>query len=207
MAVWVAKAGQVLLPVNQLKLSGKHNWMNALAALALGDAVGLDRKAMLTTLQQYNGLPHRCEFIDEVNGVRLINDSKATNVGATLAALTGLQETISGKVHVILGGEGKGADFTELSDVLNDIGGLIVCFGKDGEQIAAVNSRSKMVENLVQAVELIATYAAPHDLVILSPACASLDMYPNFMARGDHLRQLVATLQAKSLVGDISDQG
>lgn len=198
----LAKAGQLLLPVKQLKLSGKHNWMNALAALALGEAVGLDKQVMLTTLQQYSGLAHRCEFIDEVNGVRWINDSKATNVGATLAALTGLQETINGNVHVILGGEGKGADFTELSDVLNSIAGLIVCFGKDGAQIAAVNRRSKMVENLEQAVELIAKNAAPHDLAILSPACASLDMYPNFMARGDHLRQLVATLRSNSAIGD-----
>jgi UDP-N-acetylmuramoylalanine--D-glutamate ligase len=207
LGICLAKTGQVLLPVKELKLSGKHNWMNALAALALGEAVGLDKQAMLTTLQQYSGLAHRCEFVGEVNGVRWINDSKATNVGATLAALTGLQETISGKVHVILGGEGKGADFTELSEVLNDIAGLIVCFGKDGEKIAAVNNRSIMVNSLDEAVEVIANNSAPHDIAILTPACASLDMYPNFMARGDHLRQLVATLQSTSLMGDISDKG
>ncbi|WP_435237252.1 UDP-N-acetylmuramoyl-L-alanine--D-glutamate ligase [Psychromonas sp. PT13] len=201
----LAKEGEVLLPVEQLKLSGKHNWMNALAALALGDAVNIEQQAMLRTLQQYGGLAHRCEFIDEVNGVRWINDSKATNVGATLAALTGLQETISGNVHVILGGEGKGADFTELSDVLNHITGLIVCFGKDGKQIAAVDPRSKQVENLDQAVELIASQAVSGDLAILTPACASLDMYPNFMARGDHLRQLVSLLKSASSAGDVSE--
>ncbi|WP_019615032.1 UDP-N-acetylmuramoyl-L-alanine--D-glutamate ligase [Psychromonas ossibalaenae] len=194
--ICLARNGQALLSTASLKLSGKHNWMNALAALALGDAVNLDEQAMLQTLQSYTGLKHRCEFIAQRSGIRWINDSKATNIGAALAALQGLSETISGDVHVILGGDGKGADFSELSTVLEEIQGLILCFGADGQKIAAFNSRAVVVNDLQQAVAMIAAEGKTGDLAILSPACASLDMYPNFMARGDHFRNLVTALQA-----------
>jgi len=196
--VFLAKEGKPLLAVQSLKLSGKHNWMNALAAFALGEAVGLSATAMLTTLQKYSGLPHRCEFVAQVNDVRWINDSKATNIGATQAALLGLSETIPGNVHVILGGDGKGADFSELAAVLEEIQGLIVCFGLDGQKIAAQNKHALLVENLDQAVEKIFTTAQDGDLVILSPACASLDMYKNFMQRGDHFKNLVKALPART---------
>lgn len=192
--VFLAKEGNPLLAVELLKLSGKHNWMNALAAFALGEAVNLDSDAMLRTLQTYSGLAHRCEFVADVKGVRWINDSKATNVGATQAALCGLSETISGDLHVILGGEGKGADFSELISVLAEVKGNIVCFGKDAEKIARCNERAQRVENLDAAVKLIASNSKAGDLVILSPACASLDMYPNFMARGEHFKTLVNSL-------------
>ncbi|MFT6926302.1 MAG: UDP-N-acetylmuramoylalanine--D-glutamate ligase [Psychromonas sp.] len=195
--ICLAKEGSALLAVQHLKLSGKHNWMNALAALALGEAVGLSETAMLTTLQEYAGLSHRCEFVAEINHVRWINDSKATNIGATQAALLGLSETIPGKVHVILGGDGKGADFSELAAVLKEIEGLIVCFGADRQKIAAQNKRALLVENLDQAVAKIFTTAQAGDLVILSPACASLDMYKNFMQRGDHFKNLVKALPAR----------
>ncbi|WP_028863351.1 UDP-N-acetylmuramoyl-L-alanine--D-glutamate ligase [Psychromonas aquimarina] len=194
--ICLARNGQVLLNVESLKLSGKHNWMNALAALALGDAVNLDEQAMLHALQSYTGLKHRCEFVAQRRGVRWINDSKATNIGAAQAALQGLSETIAGDVHVILGGDGKGADFSELSEVLKEVQGGIVCFGADGQKIASFNSRAVVVNDLQQAVSMIADKAKAGDLAILSPACASLDMYPNFMARGDHFRSLVTALQA-----------
>jgi len=193
--VFLAKEGKPLLAAELLKLSGKHNWMNALAAYALGETVDLNRDAMLRTLQKYSGLAHRCEFVADINGVRWINDSKATNVGATQAALDGLSETISGDLHVILGGEGKGADFRELISVLDDVKGNIVCFGKDGQKIASCNERAQLVNNLDAAVKLIAASSKTGDLVILSPACASLDMYPNFMARGDHFKSLVKSLK------------
>jgi len=194
----LAKEGEPLLAVQSLKLSGKHNWMNALAAFALGEAVGLNETAMLTALKEYSGLPHRCEFVAQINHVRWINDSKATNIGAAQAALRGLSETIPGNVHVILGGDGKGADFSELAAVLGEVQGLIVCFGVDGPQIAAQNKRALLVENLDQAVEKIFTTAQAGDLVILSPACASLDMYKNFMQRGDHFKNLVKALLART---------
>ncbi len=194
--VFLAEQGAPILAVRALKLSGKHNWMNALAAFALGKSVGLSETAMLTTLQHYTGLAHRCEFVAEINNVRWINDSKATNVGATQAALAGLSETITGDVHVILGGAGKGADFSALSPVLQEIRGAIICFGADGDKIAKQNNRAQLVENLDQAVDKIYQLAKPGDLVILSPACASLDMYKNFMARGDHFKSLVNSLAA-----------
>ncbi len=189
---------QPLLSCNALKLSGKHNWMNALAAIALGKQVGLPMSSMLDTLQSYSGLKHRCEFVKEVNGVRWINDSKATNIGATQAALLGLSETIPGKVHVILGGDGKGADFTELAPVLTEIKGQIVCFGQDAKSIALQHPDALIVNNLDQAIHHINQYAVAGDLAILTPACASLDMYKNFMARGDHFIELV-----NALVGEV----
>jgi UDP-N-acetylmuramoylalanine--D-glutamate ligase len=196
--IFLAKNGAPILAVKYLKLSGKHNWMNALAAFALGEAVGLSSIAMSTALQEYSGLPHRCEFVTQINHVRWINDSKATNIGATQAALRGLSDTIDGNVHVILGGDGKGADFSELAPVLKEIQGLIVCFGVDGQKIAAQHKRALLVENLEQAVDNIFTAAQTGDLVILSPACASLDMYKNFMQRGEHFKSLVNALPARS---------
>ncbi|ABM02982.1 UDP-N-acetylmuramoylalanine--D-glutamate ligase [Psychromonas ingrahamii 37] len=195
--IFLAKNGSPILAAKQLKLSGKHNWMNTLAAFALGEAVGLSEIGMFTALQAYSGLPHRCEFVAEINNVRWINDSKATNIGAAQAALLGLSETIPGNVHVILGGDGKGADFSELALVLKEIQGMIVCFGVDGKKIAAQHKRALLVENLEQAVENIFTTAQAGDLVILSPACASLDMYKNFMQRGDHFKRLVKALPAR----------
>jgi len=191
---YLSKNCDPLLAVELLKLSGKHNWMNALAALALGEAVNLDLQRMLDSLQQYTGLAHRCEFVANIAGVRWINDSKATNIGATQAALSGLSTTIAGKVHLILGGLGKGANFNELTACLSEIQGEIYCFGEDAPSIANVSKKIKQAENLQQAVSRIANKVHSGDLVILSPACASLDMYPNFMARGDHFKTLVKNL-------------
>lgn len=191
---YLAKGEQRLLDVQQLKLSGKHNWLNALAALALGDAVELNMPAMLTTLATYTGLEHRCEFVAEYEGVRWINDSKATNIGATQAALQGLSETINGRVHLILGGEGKGANFDELVPYLAQVEGIICCFGADAVKINKATNRAIIVDNLKAAIETITKQVDIGDLVILSPACASLDMYPNFMARGTHFKTLVNTL-------------
>lgn len=193
-AFFLSLNGEPLLACSALKLSGKHNWMNALSALALGTQVNLPMASMLESLQSYTGLEHRCEFVKCVNGVRWINDSKATNVGATQAALLGLSETIQGKVHVILGGDGKGADFSDLRAALGEIKGQIVCFGQDAPKIAKQDTKAVIVNNLDQAVAHINHFAVAGDLAILTPACASLDMYKNFMARGDHFIELVKSL-------------
>ncbi|MCP4326671.1 MAG: UDP-N-acetylmuramoyl-L-alanine--D-glutamate ligase, partial [Alteromonadales bacterium] len=193
---YLCKGEEQLLDVQQLKLSGKHNWLNALATLALGDAVNLKMSAMLSTLRRYTGLEHRCEFVAESSGVRWINDSKATNIGATQAALQGLSETISGDVHLILGGEGKGANFNELAPFLTQVKGKICCFGADADKINAATARAEIVLDLQAAIKKISSQTTTGDLVILSPACASLDMYPNFMARGDHFKTLVNKLIA-----------
>ena len=197
-AFFLSLNGEPLLACSALKLSGKHNWMNALAALALGTQVNLPIPSMLESLQSYTGLKHRCEFVKCVNGVRWINDSKATNVGATQAALLGLSETIQGNVHVILGGDGKGADFFDLRAALGEIKGQIVCFGQDAHKIAKQNSKAVVVNNLEQAVAHINHFSVAGDLAILTPACASLDMYKNFMARGDHFIELVKLLTEES---------
>lgn len=189
--IFLADHGKAIFAVNDLKLSGKHNWMNALAAYALGKAVDIPHLAMLSVLSQYSGLTHRCEFVAEINGVKWINDSKATNIGATQAALTGLSASIRGKVHIILGGDGKGADFKDLSSLLDETEGLITCFGQDAQKIIAVNERAQSVDDLSEAVRLIASNSESGDLVILSPACASIDMYKNYMERGEHFKTLV----------------
>ncbi|MGJ8582022.1 MAG: UDP-N-acetylmuramoyl-L-alanine--D-glutamate ligase [Psychromonas sp.] len=195
---WLAHNQQPLLACSAIKLSGKHNWMNALAAIALGQQVNLPMALMLAALENYAGLNHRCEFVKEYQGVRWINDSKATNIGATQAALLGLSDTISGNVHVILGGDGKGADFTELADVLKEVKGQIVCFGQDAKCIAKQHSEAIVVTDLAQAVAHINQHAVAGDLAILTPACASLDMYKNFMARGEHFIELVNSLTEAS---------
>ena len=196
--MFIARNNEALLSVNEIKLSGKHNWINAVTAIALGDAVNLDQSAMLQTLKEYNGLAHRCEFVADINGVRWVNDSKATNVGATQAALFGLSETIKGKVHIILGGEGKGANFAELKKVLSEIKGQIVCIGTDAEQIAVQHKNAIIVNTLKEAVEIIFNKAKTGDLAILSPACASFDMFNNFMVRGDFFKELVSDLNKGS---------
>ncbi|HIP76457.1 MAG TPA: UDP-N-acetylmuramoyl-L-alanine--D-glutamate ligase [Psychromonas hadalis] len=190
----LAKNNQPLLATSKIKLSGKHNWLNALAAFALGDAVELDHDAMLQAIVDFKGLAHRCEFVAEINGVRWVNDSKATNVGATQAALVGLEETITGKVHVILGGEGKGADFSALKPALEQISGRIICIGTDGAEIARNSARAELCDDLKTAITKISDIAQQGDLAILSPACASFDMFDNFMARGDAFKKLVAEL-------------
>ena len=192
--IYLSYQQQPLLACSALKLSGKHNWMNALAAIALGKHISLPMTAMIETLTSYTGLRHRCEFVKEIKGVRWINDSKATNIGATQAALMGLSDTISGNVHVILGGDGKGAEFSELKPVLAQVEGEIVCLGQDAELIALQHEQSIIVTKMDEAVNYIASHAKEGDLVILSPACASLDMYKNFMVRGEHFIELVEML-------------
>ena len=109
--LYLAVQGEPVLPVSALRIVGAHNQMNALAAMALCDAVGVPRAAQLAVLRRFNGLPHRCQFVREVGGVRWINDSKATNVGSTLAAVAGVAESVAGRLWLIAGGQGKGQDF------------------------------------------------------------------------------------------------
>ncbi|CAG9297969.1 UDP-N-acetylmuramoyl-L-alanine--D-glutamate ligase [Celerinatantimonas diazotrophica] len=186
-------AGQVkLIACSELKMSGRHNWANALAAVALGDAAGLKRSAMIEVLRTFGGLTHRCEFITEFEGVRYINDSKATNIGATIAALQGFEHE-TGQTWLIAGGDGKGADFTELAPWLAKTAGVAI-FGQDADQIANVYPQAHRVKDLAEAIDYLATQAQSGDRILLSPACASWDMYPGFAARGEHFRALVEGL-------------
>ncbi len=189
---------QRLIAVDELKIKGQHNMQNALAALALGYVSGLTLESMVTSLHEFKGLPHRTQFIAEINGVNWINDSKATNVGATVAALTGLP----GKHVLIAGGIAKGADFSELRGVIEKHCRAVVLFGQDAAQIKSVLSDSvtvKTVDDLQSAVASAQSLAQQGDNVLLAPACASFDMFDDFEHRGDTFIQLVELLVVEAL--------
>jgi UDP-N-acetylmuramoylalanine--D-glutamate ligase len=186
-----------LLPVRELRIRGAHNQSNALAALALGHAVGLPFEAMLQTLRSFAGLPHRCQWVGERNAVSYYDDSKATNVGAALAAIEGLGADISGKLVLIAGGDGKGADFSALKTPVGKFCRAVVLLGRDAELLAAALGDAApliRVKTLIEAVQRAAELAEAGDAVLLSPACASLDMFKNFEERGRLFAQAVEAL-------------
>lgn len=190
---WLRVKGEKVLNVKEMKLSGQHNYTNALAALALADAAGLPRASSLKALTTFAGLPHRFEVVLEHNGVRWINDSKATNVGSTEAALNGLQ--VDGTLHLLLGGDGKSADFSPLARYLNGDNVRLYCFGRDGAQLAALRPEvAEQTETMEQAMRLLAPRVQPGDMVLLSPACASLDQFKNFEQRGNEFARLAKEL-------------
>ncbi|WP_213662727.1 UDP-N-acetylmuramoyl-L-alanine--D-glutamate ligase [Stutzerimonas stutzeri] len=178
---------ETLMPVSELKIRGAHNQANALAALALGHAVGLPFDAMLQTLRSFAGLAHRCQWVGERGGVAFYDDSKATNVGAALAAIDGLGADIPGKLVLIAGGDGKGADFSALHAPIARYCRAVVLLGRDADVLAAALDGAApllRVRTLEEAVQQAAACATAGDAVLLSPACASLDMFKNFEERG-----------------------
>ncbi|WP_336755855.1 UDP-N-acetylmuramoyl-L-alanine--D-glutamate ligase [Pantoea sp. USHLN298] len=192
-SVWLRVKGEKVLNTAEMKLVGQHNYTNALAALALADAVGLPRASSLAALTSFNGLAHRFQLVHEHQGVRWINDSKATNVGSTEAALNGLQ--VSGTLWLLLGGDGKSADFSPLAPYLQGDNLRIYCFGRDGDALAALRPEIAVrTETLREAMEQIAPQVKSGDMVLLSPACASLDQFRNFEQRGEQFAQLVKEL-------------
>lgn len=190
---WLRVKGEKVLNVKEMKISGQHNYSNALAALALADAAGLPRASSLKALTTFTGLAHRFQLVLEHNGVRWINDSKATNVGSTEAALNGLH--LDGTLYLLLGGDGKSADFTPLSRYLTGDNIRLYCFGRDGAQLAALRPDvAVQTETMEQAMRQIAPQIVPGDMVLLSPACASLDQFKNFEQRGDIFARLAKEL-------------
>ena len=186
-----------LMPVRDLKIRGGHNQGNALAALALGHAVGLPFDAMLASLKTFAGLVHRCQWLRELNGVNYYDDSKATNVGAALAAIEGLGADIDGKLVLIAGGDGKGADFAPLKAPVATHCRAVVLLGRDAPLLAATFGDSVplvRVTTLEEAVQRAADIAQEGDAVLLSPACASLDMFKNFEERGHLFARAVGDL-------------
>ncbi|MBC3949444.1 UDP-N-acetylmuramoyl-L-alanine--D-glutamate ligase [Pseudomonas folii] len=186
-----------LMPVRELKIRGAHNQANALAALALGHAVGLPMDAMLSSLRTFGGLEHRCQWLRERNGVSYYDDSKATNVGAALAAIEGLGADIEGKLVLIAGGDGKGADFSGLRAPVAANCRAVVLIGRDAELIAqALGDGVELVRvaTLEEAVLRCAEIAQAGDAVLLSPACASFDMFKNYEERGRLFAQAVGEL-------------
>lgn len=195
---WLAHGTQPLMAVTDVRIKGLHNIANALAALALGNAVGLPMDAMLGTLRDFPGLPHRSQWVAELDGVAWYNDSKGTNVGATLTALQGMP----GKVVLIAGGVGKDADFTPLRQAALEKARAVVLIGRDAPLIeaalngvVAVAHATTMQDAVIQARYL----AQSGDVVLLSPACASFDMFSGYEERGQVFTDAVLGLAADGL--------
>ncbi len=196
--LWLANAGKLIIPQSELKIAGIHNVSNAMTSIALCDASGVSAtNEMIEKLKQWPGLNHRCQFVGEKQGVRCYNDSKATNVGATIAALEGLSETVEGKFVLIAGGDGKNADFRPLAEVFKRYLRALVLIGKDAERLleeAGSSLQSAIVVDMKQAVSSAFSFAIQGDAILLSPACASLDMYKSFEDRGEDFTQKVEAL-------------
>ena len=191
---WLMQGKTPWLLADELRITGQHNSANALAALAMGRALGFDKASMCGALKAFVGLPHRSETIAELNGVRWVNDSKGTNVGATLAAINGIGATLQGKLLLLAGGVGKGADFSPLAAPLANSARTAIVFGADAPRLAEALNEAipvERVEHLTQAMEVAFAMAKPGDCVLLSPACASLDQFANYQARGDAFRHWV----------------
>jgi UDP-N-acetylmuramoylalanine--D-glutamate ligase len=176
------------MPAAAVRIPGRHNLANALAALALAEACGLELGPCLDALGRFTGLPHRSELVAERRGVAWYDDSKGTNPGATVAALEGLVPP--GAAHravLIAGGDGKGADFAPLGPAVERAARAVVLIGREAPRIAAVlegRSELRQAADMSAAVALAAELARPGDCVLLSPACASFDMFDNFEHRG-----------------------
>jgi UDP-N-acetylmuramoylalanine--D-glutamate ligase len=192
---WLTRRGDPLLAVSAMKIKGLHNAANALASLALGDALGLPLPGMLDELASFPGLPHRSQWVADIGGVTYINDSKGTNVGATIAAVSGME----GPLIMIAGGDGKNQDFAELANVFRGKVRHTVLIGRDAAAIAKALAGVCTLEtcaSLEDAVRAAAKAAQPGDTVLLSPACASLDMFRDYTHRGAVFTQAVKELAA-----------
>jgi UDP-N-acetylmuramoylalanine--D-glutamate ligase len=192
---WLARHGQMLLPVGAMKLAGAHNAANALAALALGEALSLPLPAMLEELRNFAGLPHRSQWVADVRGVHYVDDSKGTNVGATIAAVAGM----AGPLLVILGGDGKGQDFRPLRPAFAGKVRAALLIGRDAPSLAQALDgicECRFAGSLEEAVAKAASMARSGDTVLLSPACASLDMFRDYGHRGSVFVAAVRRLAA-----------
>ncbi len=199
---------QRLMPADALRIRGQHNALNALAALALASAAGCQLAPMLYGLREYRGEPHRVESIALVDGVEYFDDSKGTNVGATVAALGGLGA--EGRIVVILGGEGKGQDFGPLAEPVRRHARAVVLIGRDAPLIEAALAGTGVAllhaPSLPEAVSLAAGRAHAGDAVLLSPACASFDMFRDYAHRAAVFGEAVQAL-AESSASSVSEAG
>lgn len=193
---WIMDGSEPLLDFSLGKLVGEHNVLNTQAAVALAKVIGLSKRAMQEGFNQFAGLPHRCQLVAVKKGVAWVNDSKATNIAATIAAIMGLKPGVSGHLHLIAGGDGKGADFKELAPVLKQNVSTLIVLGQDGQRLAAQFPCSTAVHSMTDAVNELSLRAANGDMVLLSPACASIDMFDDYQQRGDCFAQAVMGLSA-----------
>ena len=190
---WLRAKGEKVLNSDEMHLTGQHNLTNALAALALAEAVGVPRASCLKALTTFTGLPHRYQLVHRNAGVEWINDSKATNVGSTEAALKGLH--CHGTLWLLLGGDGKSADFSPLERLIQGNNIKVYCFGRDAELLYALRPEiSVRVDTLEDAMHAISQQVSKGDVVLLSPACASLDQFKNYEQRGERFAALAKEL-------------
>lgn len=195
--LYLAYGKDIFFAVANLRIKGRHNWQNALAACALSASLGVKFEHMVEVLQTFNGLPHRCQWIRTINHVDWINDSKGTNIGATCAAIDGIGSAISGKIVLIAGGQGKGANFNLLRQTVNKYVQSVVLIGEDAaiiQQALSATVKLLRAKSLHIAVKLAQQQAKPGDVVLLSPACASYDMFNDFNHRGEVFSELVQQL-------------
>ena len=187
-----------ILSVNELKIFGQHNISNVLAAVGLALAVGIEMDVIRAAIKEFKGLPHRCEWVASVSGVEFYNDSKGTNVGATMAAIEGLGQHIDGHIILIAGGVGKGADFRSLVPVINRWGKEVILIGQDAVEMASnfdKDINTYFATDMEDAVSTAFEHGTAGDAVLLSPACASFDMFDNFQHRGHSFIKSVEQLR------------
>lgn len=204
--IYLARGTERLLSADKLLVKGRHNLLNAQAAFALGELAGLPLDSMLSTLQRFTGLEHRCQYVASAAGIDYFNDSKGTNIGSTMAAIEGLGAVYApkdGKLLLILGGQGKGQQFGELTPLINHYVSQVLCIGEDGKQIEqhlragelsdeVMLHQCQTLESAFATIEqLTASSLSQVKAVLLSPACASFDQYVSYAARGEHFIQLV----------------
>ena len=184
-----------MIRASEMRIVGRHNISNALAAMALADFAGIPEAAQLEVLRTFPGLRHRCEFVEKVNGVSFYNDSKATNVGSTLAAVSGLRDVFpEAHIYLLAGGLGKGQDFAPVGDLLrNGAVAKMYCFGRDAAQIISASPAEKTVSvpDMKSALDAARADAKEGDIVLLAPACASMDQFKNFEVRGEEFIRMV----------------
>ena len=193
-SLYITFNGEKLIALSDIHLAGMHNVLNIMAALGICLQLGVSPELAVKHLQSFKSAPHRCVEIARVNRIRYIDDSKATNIGATVAALEGLAPTIQGKLILIAGGDAKGADIASLSPYLNKYVSHVFALGKDAHLFEKSFVHTTCVATMKDAVKAATRLAAPGDVVLLSPACASLDMFKNYMHRGDVFKQDVHDL-------------
>ena len=201
---WLVDGEKELINVNDLKIAGLHNAANALAAVALCRGIGVDYAPIIQTLYNFKGLPHRVEWVASIDDVDYYDDSKGTNVGATCAALTGLyKNALPQKIVLIAGGDGKGQDFTPLAPAVQANSRAVVLFGRDAGLIEAVllptNIPLYQAADLPEAVTIAKKLAQTGDAVLLSPACASFDMFKNYVQRAEVFVAAVKRLEKEQV--------
>lgn len=195
---WIVYGQEHLFPVDELKIKGRHNIANAMAAMALCKSLDIDWRPMQDTLKKFSGLPHRCEWVGDVSGISFYNDSKATNVGAAVAAIGGFAAN-KGRLFLIAGGQDKDSDFTPMAEIVRRCVAHVFLIGKDAIKLESVigSDICTFSSDLGCAVNDAYNFAQAGDIVLLAPACASFDMFKNYEDRGDSFVRAVKKLDNK----------